>query len=160
MNVEIGRDITMTVPDHGDNDLLAQIANHVWYIGWRNIMDAHAGAAKIAESGGDVHEIARAMAEKKLAAMLAGDLRSSPGGGRTSDPVRREAIALATADIRASWTSNPKNKGKKWADVDAKRVRETAKALIGDPARNYMVRARARVDELNAATTTVDVDLD
>lgn len=156
LNVEIGREITMAVDVES---IPANVMQHVVYIGLRNIlMDAHAGAAKVAESGGDVNEIARAMADKKLTAMMAGELRASTGGGRVGDPVRREAIILALFDVKKSWKAKPENKGRKWIDVDQKKARDLAKALVANDAK-YLARAKVRVESAMAELATVDVDL-
>lgn len=70
--VNIGKTIALDV------DFAAfpqNVLDHILYIGARNIlMDAHAGVTK-EEAGDDMIPQARAVAEKKLAAMYAGEVR-------------------------------------------------------------------------------------
>lgn len=90
MKVDIGKGLSMDIPD----DMPTNVEAHARYIGYRNIlMDSHASATKD-EHGEDYVNVARAMAEKKLAALVAGEVRVS--GTRTSDPVAREVRRIAT----------------------------------------------------------------
>jgi hypothetical protein len=88
----------------------------------------------------------RAVAEKKLAAMYAGDVRTASGGER--DPVRSEAIKLATKAVHAAI----KKAGKKPADYDAKAIREKAVANI----EKFMATARENVERAKALNVEID----
>lgn len=148
MDVNIGKTITMSV----DTDKLPKAAmDHVIYIGLRNIlMDAHASATKD-EHGDEYVTIARAMSEKKLAALMAGEVRVS--GSREGDPVRAEALRLATDAIKALIRKS----GKKLSDYDAKDIRAKAITII-DTKPEFMAKAKALVDERKSMDIG-DVDL-
>lgn len=146
MKVNIGKNIEMDV----DFSAMPQAAlDHILYIGARNIlMDSHASITK--ESSTDVEADARAMADKKLAALMAGEVRVS--GSREGDPVRAEALRSATTVIVAAL----KKAGtiKKTADIDGKLLREKAAELIG---KNDAFMTQAR--ETIAARKSATVDL-
>jgi hypothetical protein len=142
--VNIGKNIEMDV----DFATMPQAAlDHLLYIGARNVlMDSHASITKESNPS-DTEAAARAMAEKKLAALMAGEVRIS--SAREGDPVRAEALRSATAVIVAAL----KKAGtiKKLADIDGKLLREKAGELIAkQPA--FMERARETVDARKGAT--------
>lgn len=142
--VNIGKGIEMDV----DFDSMPQAAlDHILYIGARNIlMDSHASITKESNPN-DLEAAAKAMADKKLTALMAGEVRVS--GAREGDPVRAEALRSATAVIVAAL----KKAGtiKKTADIDSKLLREKAGELIGkNPA--FMAKARETVDARKSAT--------
>lgn len=125
------------------------VIEHVLYIGARNIlMDCHAGITP--EKSADVLADSLAMAEKKLAAMYAGDVRSA--GTRTADPVKAEAIRIATDKIK----SEARKAGTKVSTLDAKLVREAAIALV-DRTPAILAQARKNVAENKAVDVTVDL---
>lgn len=74
------------------------------------------------------------------------------GGGRTGDPVLREAMLIAKAKI----TEHLRKKGVKMKDVDSKTVSEAAKKLIARSP-EIMELAKQRVEEAKSAAAT---DLD
>src|SRR6185369_10463071 len=124
MDVQIGKGITMPV----DPTALPQAAlDHVIYIGLRNIlMDSHAG---ISTDEPDYQAKAEAVANKKLAALMAGEVRVA--STREGDPVKAEAVRIATDRIKAAL----RKAGRKVSDVDAKALRAKAGELVAkDPA--------------------------
>jgi hypothetical protein len=142
MKVNIGKGIELDVDVPKFN---AGVMDHLVYIGLRNVlMDSHAGVT--AEIAGDqVQTQSRAVAERKLAAMYAGEIRTARTGER--DPVRAEAIRLAINAIHAQI----KSKGKKVAAFDAKAIREKAITNI----EKFMDKARANVADAKA----LDIDV-
>lgn len=143
MLVNIGKGIEMDVDV---TKLPANVQEHVVYIGLRNIlMDSHASVT--AEKSADVGAESLAMAEKKLVAMYAGEVRSV--GTRTGDVVKSEAIRIATGLIKAQ----AKKAGKSLKDVDAKALREAAVALV-DRTPAITEQARANIE----AAKALDVD--
>jgi len=144
MKVNIGKNIELDV----DFASMPQAAiDHCLYIGARNIlMDSHASIAR-ASTPADLEAAATAMAEKKLAALMAGEVRVS--SAREGDPVRAEALRSAAAVIVTAL----KKAGtiKKAGDIDAKLLREKAGELVGkNPA--FLAQARETIDARKAAT--------
>lgn len=142
--VNIGKGIELAVDLSKLNEA---VLAHVVYIGLRNIlMDSHAGVT--ADKSDNVEAESRAVAEKKLAAMYAGEVRSV--GTRTGDPVKAESIRLATDQLKTAIRKS----GKKVSEVDAKTLRDAAIALVErTPA--IVELARKRVAE----SKSVDADL-
>lgn len=144
--VNIGKDIELNV----DVARLPQnVLDHVVYIGLRNIlMDSHASIT--AEKSTDVYGDSRAMAEKKLEAMYNGEVRSA--GTRTADPVKAEAIRIASDRIKAAW----RKAGKKLAALDSKDLRNAAVALVE---KTPAITEQARANVAAARELDVEVDL-
>ncbi len=140
MDVQIGKGITIPV----EFSTLPQAAlDHVLYIGMRNIlMDSHAG---IATTEPDYQAKAQAVAEKKLAALMAGEVRVQ--STREGDPVKAEAIRIASDRIKAAL----KKAGRKVSDVDPKALRAKAVELVAKD-ESIMVMAAQRVAEAKAVT--------
>lgn len=136
--VAIGKGIEMDV----DFSAMPKTAlDHILYIGARNIlMDSHASITKESNPD-DLEAAARAMAEKKLAALMAGEVRVS--GAREGDPVKAEAIRSASAVIVAALKKA--GKIKKVADIDSKLLREKAVELIGRD-ESFMTKARETIE--------------
>lgn len=149
MLVNIGKSIELDI----DHTALPEVAlQHVIMIGLRNVlMDSHAGvtAEKVGPDG-DVAAESKAVALKKLDALMRGEVRVS--GSREGDPVRGEAIRSASAVIVAAL----KKAGqiKKVADIDSKLLREKAIELVGKKP-EFMEKAR----EVIAARKSAEVDL-
>lgn len=145
MQVNIGKGIELEVPAF---DTLSQaVKDHIVYIGFRNIlMDSHAGMTPEKANGGDHVELSKAIAEKKLAALVAGDLRTT--SSREGDPVRAEAIRLAVKAVEGAI----RKAGKKVADFDRKVIREKAVENM----EKFMVQARKNVE----ATKALDVEIE
>lgn len=143
MLVNIGKGIELDV----DTTRLNQaVKDHVVYIGLRNIlMDSHAGIT--ADKSKDVEADSRAVAEKKLDAMYAGEVRSA--GTRTGDPVKAEAIRLATDQLKAAYRKAGKGKV---SAVDSTVWRQAAVALV-DKTPAILELARKRVAEAKAVDT-------
>ena len=146
MDVLIGKGITMSV----DTDRLnGAVMDHVIYIGLRNIlMDSHAG---ITSDEPDYVEKSRAVAEKKLTALYAGEVRTA--GTREGDPVKAEAMRLATEAVKAML----RKAGRKVSNVDAKALRASAAQYL-DRTPELVETARARVEQAKSVATG-DVDL-
>ena len=53
-------------------------------------------------------ELRNAKADKRIHALITNTLREGSSGGKVTDPIQREVIALATAEVRAA-TENPAN---------------------------------------------------
>lgn len=146
MQIQIGKGITVDADlaklgliDEGAKGFASEVASHVVYIGLRNmLMDAHAG---ITTDEPDYQAKARAVAEKKLAAMYAGEVRVA--GTREGDPVRAEAKRLALTMIKAQ----VKASGRKFADLDAAKVTEAVNKLITP---ELLAKAAERVAEAKA----------
>lgn len=140
--VNIGKGIELDV------DLNAMPANaiaHLLYIGARNVlMDAHAGVNTKANpelTPDDIVAQSRAVSEKKLAALMSGEVRVQ--STREGDPVRAEAMAMAVAIVKGKI----KAAGKKVADYEAKAIREAATKLVTP---ELLAKAAARVAEVKA----------
>ena len=144
MLVNVGKGIEIEVPFES---FPANALSHVQYIGARNVlMDCHASVT--ADEYPDAAEreaVARAMVEKKLAALMSGEVRVA--STREGDPVRAEALRMATDQIKAII----RKAGKKVADYDAKAIREKAIARITP---ELLATARQRVEE----NKSVDVE--
>lgn len=142
--VNIGKDLELDVDFTKFNQA---VIDHILYVGARNIlMDSHAGVT--AEKSDNVQAESLAVATKKLEAMYNGEVRTA--SSRTGDPVKAEAIRIASDKIKAA----ARKAGKKLADIDAKALREAAVALVSrTPA--IMDQARANVE----AAKAVEVDL-
>lgn len=142
--VNIGKGIEMDV----DFVAMPQAAlDHLLYIGARNVlMDSHASITKESNPN-DTTEAATAMAEKKLAALMAGEVRVSTS--REGDPVRAEALRSASAVIVAAL----KKAGtiKKLADIDGKLLREKAGELVAKKP-EFMEKARETIEARKSAT--------
>ena len=121
MEVNVGSDLVLTVDV---NALPAKALEHVIYIGLRNtLMDAHASVTEKTEPDFAKRQAAkRAMAEKKWAALLSGDIRVSGTRVRTGDPILRRAIKIAMEHVTAAW-----KKANREADLVAQRAEATAK---------------------------------
>lgn len=148
MQIQIGKGITVDaeLDKLGFPGQLSAVAAHVTYIGLRNmLMDAHAG---ITTDEPDYQAKARAVAEKKLAAMYAGEVRVA--STREGDPVRAEAKRLALGMIKAE----TKKAGRKFADLDTAKVAEAVNKLITP---ELLAKAETRVAEAKALAGDVDV---
>lgn len=152
MDVNIGKTITLQV---NVNDLPANALEHVIYIGLRNVlMDSHASVTKETNPD-DIVAVARAMAEKKLAALMSGDVRVTSTRERVGDPVKVEAIRIAMAPAKTALVKAGN------AKPDGKAIRAKAILLVSaNPA--YMSLAQKHIDEAKAlgldAVDDIDVD--
>lgn len=138
MQVNIGKGLEVEV----DFTTMPQAAiDHILYIGARNVlMDSHASVSLVTNPN-DLQDVARAMADKKLAALMSGEVRIA--STREGDPVRAEALRMAIAQI----TALIKKAGKKVADYEPKAIREKAVARITP---ELLAQAKARIDQLKA----------
>lgn len=140
--VNVGKSINVEI----DFTTMPQAAlDHILYIGARNIlMDSHASITSDEYPDADKRQAAAsAMVQKKLDALMAGEVRVQ--STREGDPVRAEALRMATDIVKAKI----KKAGKKVADYEAKAVREAALKLVTP---ELLAQAKARVDETRAAT--------
>lgn len=97
-----------------------------------------------AHSSAKTPDEAKALTEKKLAALMRGEVRMQ--SSRTSDPVLAEAKRLAKAAIEAA--------------MKAKGIKAEAKAIadaVAKIAPNYMEEARKRVEAAAKASTGLDL---
>lgn len=142
MLVNVGKGIELDI-DH--TALPANALQHAIMIGLRNIlMDSHASITSDEYPDATAREeAARAMVGKKLAALMSGEVRVQ--STREGDPVRAEAMRMATAQI----TAKIRKAGKKVADYEAKAIREAAAKLVTP---ELLAKAKARVEE----TRTID----
>lgn len=153
--VQIGKGLSIDV----DFAAMPQVArDHVLYIGARNIlMDAHASITKDEYPDETVRAgAALAVAEKKLAALMSGEVRTA-SARESVDPVRAEAIKMARAIV----TARIKTAGKKVSDFEPAAIKAACDKVIAADA-SIMETARKRVEENKAATpaTTDLADLD
>ena len=149
MQVNVGKGIELSI----DETALPRAAlSHAIMVGLRNIlMDSHASITKDEYPDDAEREAAaRAMVDKKLAALMSGEVRVSTA--REGDPVRAEALRSATAVIVAALKKA--GKIKKSADVDAKLLREKAAELVAAKP-EFLAKARETVE----ARKNADVDL-
>ena len=143
MEVKIGKGLTIDVAV----DALPEAAlNHIIYMGVRNVlMDSHASVTKDTNPT-DYAEVALAMVEKKLASLMAGEVRTV--ASREGDPVKAEALRMATAVIKDTWRKS----GKALKDLDVKVLRNKAAVLatradiVAKAKAAVAVRADAEVD--------------
>jgi hypothetical protein len=99
LQVNIGKGLTMDVDL---SKLNAEVTAHVMKIGLRNIlMDSHANATQKADPTGYVAK-SRELAEKKLAAMYSGIVRTQSTGGiaKPTDPVAQVILRLARKAVQ------------------------------------------------------------
>ena len=152
MKVAIGKGLELSV-DLDKFDLtetsLSPVVQHVIYMGLRNIlMDSHAAHTK--EADGDQYVAnSQATAERKLAALYNGEVRTV--GAREGDPVKAEAIRICIGHVK----THLRKAGRKLSEIDAKVIREKATELLAKNP-SIMAQAAKRVAELKA--TQVDVE--
>lgn len=145
MLVNVGKGIERDI----DHTKLPQAAlDHAIYIGLRNVlMDAHASITTDEYPNADERRAAaEAMVDKKLAALMSGEVRVA--STREGDPVRAEAVRMAIGQIEDIIKAN----GKKVASYDRKVIREKALTRITP---ELLELARARVEQNKAATKGV-----
>jgi hypothetical protein len=127
MKVQFGktleRDIDIT--RYGFNSELSPVAQHIVYIGLRNIgMDSHAGDTED-KHGADYVKFAGETLDKKLAALANGEVRVA--GTRSSDPIASQMRQLALAAARKALKAQH---GKAFKDLKSEIVTaETNKIL-------------------------------
>jgi hypothetical protein len=138
VNVDFGRGIKREV------DLASlpkNVLERALYLGIYNMgKDAYAAATEKANPG-DFREKSAVMVDRKIAAMISGDLRVNAGGPRESDPVRSEARRLCVAKIKSGLAK--KGVTKPTAD-------QIAAHLTDANIDKFMMRAEKIVAERNA----------
>jgi hypothetical protein len=145
ITVNIGKGIDLVTPAF--ESFTQEVKDHIVYIGLRNIlMDSHAGITEAKADGGDVQAMSRAVAEKKLAALVAGEVRTT--SVREGDPVKKEAMRLALAAVDAAI----RGKGKKPTDFKASAKADKARSVM----EKFMAQARKNVEAANAAEVNLD----
>lgn len=163
MDVNIGKGITIPVTVE---DLPPAALQHVIYIGLRNVlMDAHAGvtadSVRKDNPGASAEDIAtmvvdhsRATAEKKLASLLAGEVRTVRE--RTGDPVRAEAMRMAIDAVRVAVRKrHAANQGPALKDVKPEAIRAAAEKIVD----RYLDAALRIVEERKALGGAEDIEL-
>ena len=100
MLVPVGKGIELDVDPARFN---AEVTAHIMKIGLRNVlMDSHANATQKADPAGYVAK-SRELAEKKLAALYAGVVRTQSAGGgiaKPTDPVAQVILRLARKQVQ------------------------------------------------------------
>ncbi len=165
LNVDIGKAIGLEI-DIAKLQAHENVMAHVIKIGLRNIlMDSHASClAKDFKTELEWRDASKAMAEKKLAAMLLGEIRSNAGGVRATkaDPITAEALRMARVVINQAKKANME----KWAkafDLPNKTI-DDEKAIVAEAIRRYaakpeiMAKAKAMV-EAKGELVVDDLDL-
>lgn len=143
-SINVGKGMSMLV----NFGAMPQAAiDHCLYIGARNIlMDSHASiTADEYPNESARKDAAEAMIAKKYEALMRGEVRVQ--STREGDPVRAEALRMATDQIKAII----KKAGRKVSDYDGKAIREKALARITP---ELLATARQRVEE----NKSVDVE--
>lgn len=149
MQVNVGKGIELAI----DHTALPETAlNHAIMIGLRNIlMDSHASITADEYPDETARKAAaQAMVDKKLAALMSGEVRVA--STREGDPVRAEALRMATDIVKGKI----RKAGKKVADYKAKAIREAAAKLVTP---ELLAKAKARVDETKSVETGDLADL-
>jgi len=145
MLVAIGKGLEITVPAF--TDFTPEVQNHIFYIGMRNLLqDAHASITPEKANGQDVQALSREAAERKLAALVRGELRVV--GARETDPVKAEALRIITGAIKKKY------QGQK---VEEKEIRAKARDFLNTPSPaldKIMLKAKKNVKE------AADIDIE
>jgi hypothetical protein len=138
MDVNIGKGITISV----DTASLPEAAMaHVVYIGLKNILqDAHAGEGN--------PDLARADAEKKLAALMSGQVRVNTG--REGDPVKARAKMIATGHAKKQWVGQ----GRKLRDMTTDDLNTMVQKLLE---KNPSIMAQAAAAVAAEAAITIEM---
>ena len=143
-DVNIGKGLSIAV---NFDAMPAAALQHLLAIGARNVlMDSH---ASITKDEPDFAAKSLAVAEKKLAALMAGDVRVS--SARESDPVKAEALRIATRMVEKAIRAA----GGKVSDYDAKSIRDSASGMIDEAITKLATQNVAKVKAL--PTATVDI---
>lgn len=122
-----------------DTDALNDdMREYIIRLGWTEALNTATQTIKAGSA--DASANAWALAMKKLEALRSGTLKTR--SQRTSSPVRLEALALATASLKARW----KTEGRK---LDPRELRDAAMLEIDGNA-GYMERAAANVAKREA----------
>jgi hypothetical protein len=147
MLVQIGKGIELDTPDFAS--FSKDVQDHIVYVGLRNLLqDAHASMTVEKANGGDVTALSRDMAERKLAALIRGDLRVA--STREGDPVKAEALRLAINGLK----KKHREEGKK---IDEKEIKAQARAFLTTPCQaldKLMAKAKRNVKE------AADIDIE
>jgi hypothetical protein len=139
--INIGKGLEITVPAFAT--FPKEVQDHIVYVGLRNLLaDSHAGVT--AEKAGDqVIEKSREAAERKLAALVNGEVRVA--STREGDPVKAEALRLTINGIK----KKHREEGKK---IDEKEVKAKARDFLDTPGPaldKVMAKAKRNVKEAN-----------
>lgn len=105
-----------------------------------------------------------ALAEKRIHALVTNTLREGSSGGKVTDPLQREVIALATAEVRAA-TENPANAA--WVAKERAANKFSLSELRDAMLKPYMAKhlerlttkANANLAERMGAAGELDLDL-
>jgi hypothetical protein len=147
MTVNIGKGIDMAVPAF--DTLTPEVRRYIVAIGWRNVLaDSHASMTAEKANGGDVVAMSRDMAERKLAALVRGEVRAT--STREGDPVRAEALRLITNAIKKKARDTAQK-------IEEKDVKAKARDFLNTPSAaldKIMVKAKKNVKE------AADIDIE
>jgi hypothetical protein len=147
MLVQIGKGIELDAPDF--SSFSKDVQDHIVYTGLRNLLqDAHASMTAEKANGGDVTALSREMAERKLAALVRGDLRVATT--REGDPVKAEAMRLALNGLK----KKAREEGKK---IDEREIKARAREFLSTPSPaldKLLAKAKRNVKE------AADIDIE
>lgn len=109
-------------------------------------------------------ELRNAKADKRIHALITNTLREGSSGGKVTDPIQREVIALATAEVRAA-TENPANAA--WVAKERAANKFSLSELRDAMLKPYMAKhlerlttkANANLAERMGAAGELDLDL-
>lgn len=140
MKINVGKGIELEVPAF--NTLSDEVQAHIIRTGWRNLLqDAHAGVTEAKANGGDIVELSRAAAVRKLEALTRGELRTA--STREGDPIKAEALRLAMIGVK----NKHREEGKKIGEKDIKAKAREFLASPGPALDKLMAKAKRNVKE-------------
>lgn len=150
MQIEItSRGVTVTVDTGEMPEAAIEYATRYGFI--QCVADAASGAEKIAkETGVPVADVTRELMERKVDALLRGDIRV--GSARTGDPVKAEAVRIATEKVKTAVRA----KGHKVSEYNSKWYREKALEFIAKRP-EITEQARKNVEANKALEADVEI---
>jgi len=129
-----------------------RVNEYVFTYGLTQILnDCHSSVTKKSEDYSD--DKVHALVDKKLAALIAGELRTPRGEGSSGDPVADRAWMLAGKDIRKAMTAA----GIKRADVTDEQMESAIEAHLEANLDDYMTKAKAALEAEAKAAKSVDL---
>lgn len=133
VEIEVAGDILVTL--NGET-LSAEMTQWALQYGFRQgVRDAGAAAKTDAERN--------ALADKRIHAIVTNTMRQGSGGGKVTDPLQREIIALATAEVRDA-TKNPKNAD--WVARQRAERKLSLSDLRGEMLKPYIEKHKERLE--------------
>jgi hypothetical protein len=140
MQINIGKGIEMETPAFAT--FPKEVQDHIVRTGLRNLLqDAHASMTVEKANGGDVVALSRDMAERKLEAMLRGELRVFTA--REGDPIKAEALRIIINGLK----KKHRDAGQK---IEEKEIKARAREFLDTPSAaldKVMAKAKRNVKE-------------